>query len=92
MESTFVGKEAVFFSFTSSFFVNFKFHSAFGSEIGNNNKMSENAVTQVTGHFDTKLFPYKSFRCKFINSSCKSFHVLGYSPQMFFFCSRANYT
>ena len=48
--------------------------------------MSENAVTQVTGHFDKlKLFPYKSFRCKFINSSCKSFHVLGYSPQMFFF-------
>ena len=48
--------------------------------------MSENAVTQVTGHFDKlKLFPYKSFRCKLINSSCKSFHVLGYSPQMFFF-------
>ena len=42
-------------------------------------------MTQVTGRFDTKLFPYKSFRCKFINSRCKSFHVLGYSPQLFFF-------
>ena len=73
-------------SLTSNFFVNVKFHSAQGSVIGDNNKMSEAAVKHVSSRFDTSLFIRGVNRSTLLGLKNEDIHPTCFS------CSLANYT
>ena len=76
----------MFFSFTSNFFVNVKFHSAWESVIGNNNKMSVAAVKHVSSRFDKSLSIRGVNRSTLLGLKNEDIHPTCFS------CSLANYT